>query len=179
MKIGHPGRGILFWSNGRFIATPKFLSPESSSKANVMNAKDREQIPMHEEFSMEGEVEALFDMALTEQWYARLIGTLHLNCITVVIDAGGEQIRGTALYTVGSMFNHSCHANVSVDFPDSDEAVFELKTPVKAGEELCISYIGASPATATAAERKEALEFAHGFTCLCPACTTGAFQQQR
>ena len=30
---------------------------ESSSKANVMIAKDREQIPMHEEFSMEGEVE--------------------------------------------------------------------------------------------------------------------------
>ena len=30
---------------------------ESSSKANVMIAKDREQIKMHEEFSMEGEVE--------------------------------------------------------------------------------------------------------------------------
>jgi hypothetical protein len=58
--------------------------------------------------SMEGDVQVLFDVALTPEWYARLMGTLHLNCITVVVDdAESQQIRGTALYTLGSIFNHS------------------------------------------------------------------------
>ena len=57
--------------------------------------------------SMEGDVQVLFDVALTPAWYSRLMGTLHLNCITVVVDAGDQQIRGSALYPVGSMFNHS------------------------------------------------------------------------
>ena len=37
-----------------------------------------------------------------------------------VISGGAEGHSGSALYFLGSMFNHACSPSVSVTFPDND-----------------------------------------------------------
>eukprot|EP00937_MAST-01D_sp_MAST-1D-sp2_P004270 g4270.t1 len=148
---------------------------------------------------LSGDVDGLFEHALGIAWYARLVGRLHLNTFRVYghTDAGAgggggvtaaalsggaglEQAgasfaaRGTGLYLRGAMFNHSCTPNVEVSYPRGDNAAsFVTTRAVRRGEELCISYIAAEQPRMTARQRQEALEFSHGFTCLCPRCRAG------
>jgi len=96
--------------------------------------------------------------------------TLLLKAAAGVI--GGQDCAapalGSAVYSLGSMFNHSCEPNVEVVFPNNNHQVrFVAACDSAPGTELTISYIDAD--TNTAARRKQ-LEFAYGFSCQCPRC---------
>ena len=115
-----------------------------------------------------GDIEAVLEQALDVSWYARLMGRLHLNSFRVYSGTAGDlqNANGSALYLLGSMFNHSCDPNVRVDFPHGDHrAHFVLTRAVEANEELCISYIAAEQERMTGEQRQSALKFSHGFDC--------------
>lgn len=75
---------------------------------------------------------------------------------------------GSAIYHVGSMFNHSCTPNVHACWPTGTSTVsFRTLRDVQLGEELLISYIDADMSY----ERRQAsLLFNYGFSCECPKC---------
>lgn len=124
------------------------------------------------------------------QWFCWVMARLHLNCFRVdtvqPVDmrsdpaallkaaaaamAGGTQgaPSGTAVYALGSMFNHSCEPNTDVVFPRNNHQVsFVAATDISKHTELTISYIDT---TLDRASRQHALAFAYGFECKCVRC---------
>lgn len=75
---------------------------------------------------------------------------------------------GSAVYHVGSMFNHSCAPNVHATWPSgTSSASFRALRDIHLGEELVISYID----TDMSYERRQAsLLLNYGFRCECPKC---------
>jgi SET and MYND domain-containing protein len=124
-------------------------------------------------------------------WYTWVLSRLHLNVFRVdtvppldilgdpaallkaastSISGGGlpTSPQGSAVFLIGSMFNHSCAANVDVTFPKNNaEVAFVAATDIAKHTELCISYIDSSVPRAA---RQEQLRFAYGFLCNCPKC---------
>mmetsp|Transcript_18216 Transcript_18216/g.29058 ORF Transcript_18216/g.29058 Transcript_18216/m.29058 type:complete len:119 (+) Transcript_18216:180-536(+) len=102
----------------------------------------------------------------TERWFARTLGTLHINVIRC------SQSGCSVLLESGSMFNHSCNPNVAVDWEvggrdnnDSSQALaaaFRSTRDISEGEELCISY--AAP-DMILDEKQQMLRFAYGIAC--------------
>jgi len=67
------------------------------------------------------------------------------------------------------MMNHSCDPNVIVTYPNRNSMAHIIsKTPIKAGDELCISYIDVD--TLSRDERHAAL-VEYRFICSCKRCT--------
>jgi hypothetical protein len=125
------------------------------------------------------------------EWYCWVLSRLHLNVFRVdtvppldiqgdpaallkaaaaAVSGGGTSTspQGSAVYLLGSMFNHSCEPNVDVTFPNNNaEIAFVAATDIAKHTELCISYIDAGVSRAA---RQEQLRFAYGFLCQCPKC---------
>ena len=105
--------------------------------------------------------------------FQRILGALHLNTFSISEANTGDQL-GSALFTEGSMFNHSCLPNVSLQPGPLHGGIgtFKLLRDVDVGEELAVSYIDHDLLN-SAAERQQHLEWAYGFKCDCTACTAG------
>ncbi|KAG7670868.1 hypothetical protein Ndes2526A_g01356 [Nannochloris sp. 'desiccata'] len=122
------------------------------------------------------------------EWYCWVLSRLHLNVFRVdtvppldiqadpaalfkaaaAVVSGGGAPQGSAVYLLGSMFNHSCEPNVDVTFPNNNaEIAFVAATDIAKNTELCISYIDAGGGRAA---RQEQLRYAYGFLCNCPKC---------
>ena len=85
-----------------------------------------------------------------------------------VFSGASEGHSGSALYLLGSMFNHACAPNVTVLFPGSDNRVhFFAARDISPAEEVCISYIAEGMPLEM---RRERLAFAYGFDCGCELC---------
>lgn len=80
---------------------------------------------------------------------------------------GDAASAGSALYLLGSLFNHSCEPNVLVAFPRDSTAVFTAARQIAAGEQLFITYIDAEQEVDA---RQQYLAFAYGFRCRCARC---------
>jgi hypothetical protein len=85
---------------------------------------------------------------------------------------------GLGLFPMTSMLNHSCYPNCAHNFVFSAATASQsrvprlvMKTiqPVKAGEELCYSYI---PLYASTVVRRQKLFSAYSFMCDCPRCSS-------
>lgn len=132
--------------------------------------------------------------SITISWFAQIMSRLHLNSFRVdtvsfpddITDRSSFLLRaaassvsenevmahspGSAVYLLGSMFNHSCEPNVDVTFPSNNsKAVFKAARDIKRNEELTISYIDH---TMNVVARRRALDFGYGFSCQCPKCTS-------
>ena len=129
------------------------------------------------------------------KWYCSVLSRLHLNVFRVdtvppldilsdpsallraaaaAVGGGGEPTspQGSAVYLLGSMFNHSCEPNVDITFPENNaEISFVAAMDIPKHTELTVSYIDA---TAGRAARQEQLRFAYGFRCGCPKCVEEA-----
>ena len=163
-----------------------YWEPVSALCAATVEGDHTDGIPQdwHEEYNLlaeamregvAGDIEAVLEQALDASWYARLMGRLHLNSFRVYSGTAADvqNANGSALYLLGSMFNHSCDPNVRVDFPHGDHrAHFVLTRAVEANEELCVSYIAAEQERMTAEQRQSALMFSHGFDCA-SSCSCG------
>jgi hypothetical protein len=126
---------------------------------------------------------------LDERWYVENYSRIMANAFRLdLVDtsslqrAGGyrqglrslfvdqqEGANGSAVYTVASMFNHSCVPCVDVRFPQNNHFI-EMRTnqDVVEGQQLCISYIDSEGLDVT--ERRAALLQGYGFVCQCPKC---------
>lgn len=65
---------------------------------------------------------------LNIEWYAHLIGTMHLNMMSINPDIG-VGCPSSVLFFNGSLFNHSCHPNVNIgwkSFSGDDQEVHEI-----------------------------------------------------
>lgn len=125
---------------------------------------------------------------LTPEWYVSTLARMHLNSfrvdqprpdVTDVTSLARAAARGsgTAVYILPSLANHSCEPALDAVWRRGDSTLsFVCRRDVAAGEELTISYIDNSEALHT---RREALRFAYGFTCVCPACTDEAADAAR
>lgn len=121
--------------------------------------------------------EALVQILFSTDTLRTLVGQMVLNAHGVndyVLPAAGAgefkwMLKGAGLYTLLSSFNHSCEPNAAVSSVDNMHDV-ALKTtrPVKAGEEITITYIPLTEST-TLAERQQLLKN-YFFTCRCPRC---------
>jgi len=76
-------------------------------------------------------------------------------------------LTGSGLYALASGFNHSCEPSVS-RFSIGDLTAFVTNRPVKAGHELCISYIETELLCAPRSLRSQSLN--RDFTCSCTKC---------
>jgi hypothetical protein len=99
--------------------------------------------------------------------YARIVGILHLN--TFSLDhSDARKSESSALFHHASFINHSCDPNVAMDAVDADGNVrLSCRRAVLPGEELTIAYIDCGLPTDL---RKEKLEWAYAFTCVCSRC---------
>lgn len=78
-------------------------------------------------------------------------------------------LKGAAVYSLLSAFNHSCEPNVTVTCVDgTHEIALTTARPVAQGEELNITYIPLRDGS-TAKERREQLR-SYFFLCQCPRC---------
>eukprot|EP00668_Euglena_longa_P014544 GGOE01018534.1.p1 GENE.GGOE01018534.1~~GGOE01018534.1.p1 ORF type:complete len:437 (+),score=115.10 GGOE01018534.1:66-1376(+) len=78
--------------------------------------------------------------------------------------------KGQGIYIVGACMNHSCTPNVYVSYTknNDEELVVMASRDIRAGEELCISYIDEDMDVAT---RQTHLWHHYRFHCRCPKCT--------
>ncbi len=77
--------------------------------------------------------------------------------------------KGSAIYLMASLFNHSCEPSVNVAFPRNNSTlVLTAARDIDPGEELTISYIDHEMGLSA---RQERLAFAYGFQCGCPKCS--------
>eukprot|EP00026_Physarum_polycephalum_P008893 Phypoly_transcript_08996.p1 GENE.Phypoly_transcript_08996~~Phypoly_transcript_08996.p1 ORF type:complete len:442 (+),score=79.68 Phypoly_transcript_08996:114-1439(+) len=74
--------------------------------------------------------------------------------------------EGSGLYPLISKFNHNCAPNVSMEFADSSTAFAIASRDIRAGEEMCISYVDLRMDFED--RRKELGEYF--FTCKCGVC---------
>mmetsp|Transcript_60356 Transcript_60356/g.168642 ORF Transcript_60356/g.168642 Transcript_60356/m.168642 type:complete len:413 (+) Transcript_60356:58-1296(+) len=93
-----------------------------------------------------------------------IVGTNTVGC-------SSESFDGVVCETC-SRFNHSCIPNCEQTWDEttSKECIF-ASTDIKAGEELCISYV---QPFISAKERSSILEESYKFRCACPACSSGS-----
>ena len=92
-------------------------------------------------------------------------------------DHGARAARGTALCVVGSLFNHACKPNLEPPPPSMSAMdttgnyhAFLAARDIRAGEELCTSYVaGVGPLRSTA-ERRMRLAVQFNFICTCATC---------
>jgi len=173
--------------DGKFMRGDPLKDLSSLCFANVPQAPDGWS-EMHstllQGLSASGLSTSQFDL----NWYCWVLSRLHLNVFRVdtvpPLDiqtdpaalfraaaasvSGGGAHQGSAVYLLGSMFNHSCEPNVDVTFPNNNaEIAFVAATDIPKNTELCISYIDAG---AGRAARQEQLRFAYGFLCSCSKC---------
>jgi hypothetical protein len=80
-----------------------------------------------------------------------------------------QEIFGASLCAFGSLFNHSCDPNIHRFFKSDNKAVFYVVRPIKAGEQLFMTY-GFTFYTSVRSERLYGLEENNGFNCKCVAC---------
>jgi len=80
---------------------------------------------------------------------------------------------GSALFSLHSQMNHSCHPNTKTESYRSPYANIEVVAlePIKKGEEICIDYIGFHMyEDMNWKERQQVIKAKYGFECMCKAC---------
>lgn len=97
--------------------------------------------------------------------------------------------QGTGFFALQSCVNHSCEPNTATEALSTGEVALIALHPIKAGEEITISYLeeggedeeseeGGSAAVWSLKKRQAALRD-YGFTCTCPRCTRELEQQRQ
>lgn len=90
---------------------------------------------------------------------AMAYATVAKNCIGTL-----EQTR---LYVAASFANHSCDPNTNYQFnSNAKKLYFQALKPIKAGEEVLISYV----CPGDYASRQSVLKMVYGFDCTCSLC---------
>ncbi|KAH8896036.1 hypothetical protein GQ53DRAFT_779325 [Thozetella sp. PMI_491] len=87
------------------------------------------------------------------------------------LDVGGADGHHYGNFPDVSRFNHDCRPNVAFYIDSKLNHVTTVVRPVKAGEELSISYLDSS---ASREERQQRAQMAWGFTCTCSQCSLPA-----
>lgn len=111
-----------------------------------------------------------------------LLNATHISCIDRVITTAESQHSfahvtvGKGLYSVASLFNHSCDPNCSLTFQGNPHAssgrlCVKLIRPVMEGEELTVSYANIDKTKIHSTRgRIRSLRAAYGFACTCSEC---------
>ena len=101
------------------------------------------------------------------------VSKVHVNSHGVVNFEG--QNLGTALWSLGSFFNHSCDPNCVLVL-DKSGVSFRCIRAVGKGEELCVSYVNLYQGRK---DRQSVLKRIHGFfPCSCSRCSDGSIELQ-
>lgn len=104
---------------------------------------------------------------LTFDWFVGTISRLRLNAIKIEHGLALDD-AGVALFSLASMFNHSCEPNAALDFAAGDALVsVVVRAPVPRGAELTIAYAANDGGLVA---RREYLAEAYGFVCACDRC---------
>lgn len=84
-----------------------------------------------------------------------------------------ESAQGQSIYAVGCLFNHSCDPNLQVTYTSAMDETMTIVAlrDIRAGEELCISYIEEKEPFA---ERQQQLYEHYLFECCCSKCSEEA-----
>jgi hypothetical protein len=97
--------------------------------------------------------------------------------------------QGTGFFALQSCVNHSCEPNTATEALSTGEVALIAVRPIKAGEEITISYLdeggddedeGEEGGSAGwSLKKRQAALKDYGFTCTCPRCTREAEQQRQ
>ncbi|KAG6848501.1 hypothetical protein H0H93_016502 [Arthromyces matolae] len=113
--------------------------------------------------------EAFFDLynSHTEDGSGPIFGRIRTNGIEIRIGEDRDEVH-SGTFIAASRINHSCIPNVTHRFEQSSFSLrLRAVRPIKAGEELFISY-----AHTNATKEKRQLELrSYGFQCTCAACS--------
>ncbi|XP_065830200.1 histone-lysine N-methyltransferase SMYD3-like isoform X2 [Oscarella lobularis] len=104
------------------------------------------------------------DLDVRAHVLADLYGKIHRNCFTV--SNGYMEPVGVAMYQTFSLLNHSCVPNCVATNQQARMQVRAVR-PIKAGEEVTISYISVFQPIES---RRDALQEQYSFLCTCPGC---------
>jgi SET and MYND domain-containing protein len=92
-----------------------------------------------------------------------------------ITDMRGLQYLGVAIHPTLNLINHDCTPNVVAVSCGPNIFVRAIR-PIKAGDELFISYIDQSP---TSTDRKQILKDQYYFDCTCKTCDEGKGDELR
>lgn len=126
------------------------------------------------------EFSTIIQSLIPSEWFFCMMSRIHINSfkmdiIPAVTDsfslaqaAFQSTSTGSAVYLLGSMFNHSCVPNVSVSFPRNNNQIrFTSLVDIPKGAHATISYVDTEMHRQG---RQEALLYGYGFSCSCPRC---------
>ncbi|XP_056200627.1 histone-lysine N-trimethyltransferase SMYD5 isoform X2 [Falco biarmicus] len=83
--------------------------------------------------------------------------------------------EGSGLYVLQSCCNHSCIPNAETSFPENNFLLhLTALEDIKAGEEICISYLDCCQRERSRHSRNKILRENYLFTCSCPKCLAQA-----
>eukprot|EP00013_Stygamoeba_regulata_P000928 CAMPEP_0177628930 /NCGR_PEP_ID=MMETSP0447-20121125/393_1 /TAXON_ID=0 /ORGANISM="Stygamoeba regulata, Strain BSH-02190019" /LENGTH=795 /DNA_ID=CAMNT_0019130209 /DNA_START=205 /DNA_END=2594 /DNA_ORIENTATION=- len=102
--------------------------------------------------------------------YVRLSSVFWLNSIGVNVECPkrlGCNAVGGSLCDISCAMNHSCNPNVTVHCMHSRDLHVVARRPIKAGEEIFISYV---PLNKNTAHRRRKLKGTYMFDCTCTRC---------
>lgn len=160
------------YSTWDHIERLRFLSVNPSDKESkeikLMRDLFETKVPGMEEF-------------ISEERYLMLKGKLLYNAYGIHTDhnikenleetvrSSQPNVIGAGFYRVASYLAHSCSPNTEVRFPDNNNVLSIVATkPIKAGEELRISYIRVGDRNCS--NRRSELETKWRFNCTCTKC---------
>uniref|UniRef100_A0A7S1QP08 SET domain-containing protein n=1 Tax=Neobodo designis TaxID=312471 RepID=A0A7S1QP08_NEODS len=113
---------------------------------------------------------------LSDETIRTLLGELTINAQGLFVkpaeDSAAAPVHAAGVFTIQSCFNHSCCPNARVRCGTNSDITLEMIKPVKAGEEITISYLPPLVLELEpVAKRNERLK-PYFFTCRCPKCTS-------
>ena len=83
----------------------------------------------------------------------------------------GSEFLGYGVWPEASFFNHSCQPNVTKE-RIARQWSFRASTDIRAGQELCITYLGGEEKELSVEVRRKRLHDEWGFHCMCKRCVT-------
>ncbi|XP_064007271.1 histone-lysine N-trimethyltransferase SMYD5 isoform X4 [Pogoniulus pusillus] len=138
----------LIGTNGQGIGT--------SSLSQWVHACDALDLPMLQREELDAFIDQLYKDIEKESGE-------FLNC------------EGSGLYVLQSCCNHSCIPNAETSFPENNFLLhLTALEDIKAGEEICISYLDCCQRERSRHSRNKILRENYLFTCSCPKCLVQA-----
>lgn len=109
----------------------------------------------------------LYDPKVSSALMAEVGAEVGRMSLEQLVQAPWPTVHGTALFVTVARINHSCVPNLKIEFHRNSAVLTAIALrPLKAEEELCISYIRQEADVKT--RRRQLLEY--GFTCSCEKC---------
>lgn len=143
------------------------LSKNDNPTAETFRAALKDAYVIYTSLQKRKSIQNMFDTEGKKRFLMHLV--LHLRCVA---QNNGFTVEGIkmSLYIIASYFNHACASNVSGLNTDENVRYCRTNRPIKAGQQLFITYLGDLFCEPSVAYCQTHLYENFGFQCKCERC---------